>query len=337
MARRRAPGPRCGAGARCSARRRRGRRRSWRAPRADARSNASRRPRRSRGDPHALAAAAGAGLEQDRVADPVGPAEGGLGVARRRRRSRAGSARPPPAASALGGDLVAHRADRVRRRADERDARVGDRLGEVRVLGEEAEARDGSPSAPVGLARRDDLPRRPGRRRPACRRAARPPRRPRARRGRSRVRGVEDGDARRCPSARSVRMIRTAISPRLATRTFSGRLTSSGLREQRRDPTRPATRSASSSSIAAVALALRVVAQRRRAAACRRARLDDEVDRVQAGQLPALDRAPRAGSGRRTSATRSAVTCSRITSQRTPGGGRSAPMLAWLPLSPLRA
>ena len=44
-------------------------------------------------------------------------------------------------ASRLDVDLVAHRADRVGRRADEGQPGVGDRLGEVGVLGQEAEAR----------------------------------------------------------------------------------------------------------------------------------------------------------------------------------------------------
>ena len=41
---------------------------------------------------------------------------------------------------ALGRELVAHRADRRDRRADEDDSRGRERLGELRVLGEEAVA-----------------------------------------------------------------------------------------------------------------------------------------------------------------------------------------------------
>ena len=90
-------------------------------------------------DPHALAAAAGRGLDQHRIADP------------RRRRAQhvgvlivaviAGHQRHAGAFhQRLGRGLRPHRADRRRRRADEHDARVRAGFGEVRVLAEEAVA-----------------------------------------------------------------------------------------------------------------------------------------------------------------------------------------------------
>ena len=91
------------------------------------------------GEPHALAAAAGGGLDHHRIADlardlhRVVGAFDFAGIAGDRR--HAGLLREP-----LRRDLVAHRAHRVRQRADERDARFGERLGEVRLLGQEAEA-----------------------------------------------------------------------------------------------------------------------------------------------------------------------------------------------------
>ena len=89
------------------------------------------------GDAHALAAAAGTGLDHDRVADLIGdlhrlgvivdhaemPGHGG-NVGRRRR--------------LLGFDLVAHGRDGFWVRPDEHDAVGCERLGEGRALGQEA-------------------------------------------------------------------------------------------------------------------------------------------------------------------------------------------------------
>ena len=89
--------------------------------------------------PHALAAAAGGGLHQDREADLGGApdqvviGEAGSGDAghhgHAERRDRG-----------LGGDLVAHRLDRGGGWADERDACRIQRGGEFGVLGEESVA-----------------------------------------------------------------------------------------------------------------------------------------------------------------------------------------------------
>ena len=91
------------------------------------------------GDAHALAAAARRGLDHDGIADLVGDPSGVLG--RFDHAEIAGDGRH------LGGvgeflrlDLVAHRFDRARVRADEDDPRVGERLRERRALGEEAVA-----------------------------------------------------------------------------------------------------------------------------------------------------------------------------------------------------
>ncbi len=89
---------------------------------------------------HALAAAAGARLDQHRVADAVGLAP----EQRRILVGRVVAGHEPHAGlfhQLLGLGLQAHRADRRRRRADERDARVGAGLRELLVLAEEAIAR----------------------------------------------------------------------------------------------------------------------------------------------------------------------------------------------------
>ena len=91
-------------------------------------------------DAHALAAAAGRRLDHHGIADLGGDTRG-----ERRLRDRLGVARHDADAGRsgqpLGLDLVTHRADRGGRRADEDDARGGQRLGEGRVLGKEAVAR----------------------------------------------------------------------------------------------------------------------------------------------------------------------------------------------------
>ena len=125
-----------------------------------------------------------------------------------------------PAASAIapGGGLVAHRLDRLRRRPDEREPGLRDRLREVRPLRRGTRSPGGSswpgPSArPRGSARSTGTT---PRRAPArCGRTRRPSPRA-ARRGRRRSRRRRSG----CPSSRHVRMMRTAISPRFAIRTF---------------------------------------------------------------------------------------------------------------------
>ncbi|MNV30070.1 hypothetical protein D3C71_1213240 [compost metagenome] len=88
---------------------------------------------------HALATATGAGLDQDRVADRIG-----LGTQELRRLVLAVVARREGHAGLLhqrlGRALVAHRADRIGRGADEDDAGFGTGLGEAGVLGQEAVA-----------------------------------------------------------------------------------------------------------------------------------------------------------------------------------------------------
>ena len=109
------------------------------------------------GDPHALAAAAGARLEQHRVADPLGRRDAPRRRRRRRRRSRAAIGTPavvgeracdsilsPIARIAAGGGPM------------KVTPAAATRLGEVGVLGEEAEAGVDRASAPVRCARRDD-------------------------------------------------------------------------------------------------------------------------------------------------------------------------------------
>ena len=89
---------------------------------------------------HALAAAARRGLDQQREAD----------VRRRRDERVVGRVRlvvsgedrdPERGGEPAGGGLVAHHPDRLRRRADPADAGRDDGLGEVGVLGEEPETR----------------------------------------------------------------------------------------------------------------------------------------------------------------------------------------------------
>ena len=91
------------------------------------------------GDAHALATAAGRGLEHDREADLLGDALG-LGAVRQRLEVTRHRADPRLLRQPLGLDLVAHGGDRVRARADEDDALVLQPLREGGVLGEEAEA-----------------------------------------------------------------------------------------------------------------------------------------------------------------------------------------------------
>ena len=93
---------------------------------------------------HAAAAAAGGRLDDDRVAEGLGDLAGLVeGGDRTVGAGDAGHAERLH--RLLGGDLVAHDADVLGGRADEGDAVVLDDLHEVRVLGEKAVARDGSP------------------------------------------------------------------------------------------------------------------------------------------------------------------------------------------------
>ncbi len=105
-------------------------------------------------DAHALAAAAGRGLDHDRIADLGGDADRGVHV-----RHHVGIAGHGADAGllgeALGFDLVAHRRDRLRLGADEGDAFGLQPLGEAGILGQEAEARMDGLRAAL-LRRRDD-------------------------------------------------------------------------------------------------------------------------------------------------------------------------------------
>mmetsp|Transcript_25626 Transcript_25626/g.66528 ORF Transcript_25626/g.66528 Transcript_25626/m.66528 type:complete len:226 (-) Transcript_25626:346-1023(-) len=107
------------------------------------------------GHAHALAAAARARFEHDRVADVLGDGDGVL-----RRLDDAVEARDHAHAGRLRDffrfDLVAHGVDRRGRRAHESNARLGAALREGRVLGEEAVARMDAVGArrPRGLQHR---------------------------------------------------------------------------------------------------------------------------------------------------------------------------------------
>ena len=100
---------------------------------------------------HALAAASGRRLEHDRVADLAGRSDRRIGVVDRVLRAGNGGD------AGLGGnpargELISHRRDGVRRRADERDSRLPQRLSERRTFGEEAVA--GMHSLGAGLRNR---------------------------------------------------------------------------------------------------------------------------------------------------------------------------------------
>ena len=170
--------------------------------------------RRAR-DAEPLPASAGGRLDRDRVADLLGGSEDVGGARRGSRRSR--HDRHARRAHALArGDLGAHRLDRVRRRPDPDEPCGLDLPRERGVLREEAVARDGSPPRPLaGRRRRSRSPRRydslagPGPSRYASSAIATC----------SAARSASEYTATApIPSSRSVRMTRTAISPRLATR-----------------------------------------------------------------------------------------------------------------------
>ena len=91
-------------------------------------------------DPHALAAAAGRGLDHHRIADLVGDLQRLLLVLDRA--EEAGNGRDLGLGREfLRFDLVAHGGDRRRVRPDERDPGRSQRLGEGRALREESVAR----------------------------------------------------------------------------------------------------------------------------------------------------------------------------------------------------
>ena len=129
------------------------------------------------------------------------------------RRERPG--RRPPASSSPGLDLRSHPRDTSRRRPDEHEAGRLARLGERRVLGQEPVAgMDGIRAARCG--RLEDAAQSTG----SCRRpgpARSPPPGRRATCG-ARASASEYTATLSMPSSRQARMIRTAISPRLAMR-----------------------------------------------------------------------------------------------------------------------
>ena len=91
-------------------------------------------------DAHALAPAARRRLEHDRIAYLVGDGDGLLGGLHDREHAR-DRAHARGLSEQLGLDLVAHRTDCVRRRADKGGARGLDGLAESGSLGKEAVAR----------------------------------------------------------------------------------------------------------------------------------------------------------------------------------------------------
>jgi hypothetical protein len=91
------------------------------------------------GHAHAAAAAAGGRLDEHRIAHVAGdPLR--LGVAAQRVLGARHDRHAKRAHGALGGDLVAHHADVLGRRPDEGEAVLDHHLGEVGVLGQEADA-----------------------------------------------------------------------------------------------------------------------------------------------------------------------------------------------------
>src|SRR5580700_2014748 len=86
-----------------------------------------------RRDPHTLAATTGRGLDHDRVPDVAGDRDGGIGIGNDVEVT--GHARYPGGArQLLRLDLVAHRGDRLRRRADEGHSGLRERPGESRIF-----------------------------------------------------------------------------------------------------------------------------------------------------------------------------------------------------------
>ena len=169
-------------------------------------------------DAHALAAATGGGLDQHRIADPIGLARERVEVLRLAviagHQRHAGLLH-----QLLGRALGAHRADRARRRADEDDAAALACLGEVRVLRQETVARmdrlgTRARSRPPGCdPRADSSPGPPPRRSDALRRTTLTCSAPAS--------ASEYTATVRMPRRLQVRATRTAISPRLAMRILS--------------------------------------------------------------------------------------------------------------------
>ena len=82
------------------------------------------------GEPHALAAAAGRGLHHHRIADLGGDPDGLVGIGDLAQEA-GHDADPGGLRQLLQFDLVAHRRDRLGRRADEGDAGVGERAAKL--------------------------------------------------------------------------------------------------------------------------------------------------------------------------------------------------------------
>ena len=106
-------------------------------------------------DVHPFATAAEGGLHQQREADPLGLLPGALGIDRL---WGAGHGRHPRSSAIAARRLVAHRLDRVGWRPDEREARVGDGLRELRTLRQEPVSRVDvrGPRSPGGVEDRVD-------------------------------------------------------------------------------------------------------------------------------------------------------------------------------------
>ena len=91
------------------------------------------------GDAHALAAAAGDGLDEDGIADGAGEGDGGIGVGDDAFAARGdGDAGGTHQVAGLG--LVAHGAEDFGARADPAEVALGADVGEMGVFGEETEA-----------------------------------------------------------------------------------------------------------------------------------------------------------------------------------------------------
>ena len=193
----------------------------------------ARRP--ARHETHAPAAAAGRRLDQQGVADlRRGPLQLLRGRCRRPPRHRAAPGTPAGGDRLLRPRLVAHGAHRLGRRPHPDDPGRGAGLGQARVLGEKAVAW----VQRVGLSPPGQFHQRVGvqvglRRRPTGQRHARGRlRRRRARRSSSAVNTATASRPRSC----APRMMRRAISPRLATRILRSRTAAISAAPPRRWP-----------------------------------------------------------------------------------------------------
>ena len=92
------------------------------------------------GDLHAAAAAAGRGLDQDRIADRFGCGRGRGEIAHRTPGARY-RRNAEPGCCRFRRDFVAHQPDVLGRRADKGEPVLFDGGGEIRVLGEKSEPR----------------------------------------------------------------------------------------------------------------------------------------------------------------------------------------------------